>query len=258
MSSCADRIIDGPLSNTVFFQIRIAFAAALFMGALCSCARKGDFRADLIRHYRGTLSGKGAIRMTVGWKGEDARGTFEILSQKNPIALEGVGNAASWQLTAFSGPGKAIGHFSLKPGGPGILIGTWAPRSGEDEAEVWLHETGNSLPRHAALAGRWENGENAFDFLPLDDGRVKWKGIRIGNGKDGPTDSRLRGVDGIDGVEKDELQYVEEGGDDACRLLIQFQPSQLIVKDNHHCGGEHGSFDGVYRRQSPLTGEWGR
>jgi hypothetical protein len=214
-----------------------------------SCDRARHPAETVTRQYQGTLDGKYAIRATLAFSGERAWGHYLLLPQDKPIPLEGVGNDASWQLSEFAAPGKATGHFSLKPGGPGILVGTRASPDGKDESEVWLHETGNSLKRHAALAGHWVSGDSSLDFLPLGGDRVMFQG---------PGGSLVLAgeLSGIERIESNEIHYVAEGGEDSCRIFIRIKPEALEVKDNLRCAGMNASFTGVYRRTSPLTGDW--
>lgn len=221
-----------------------------------SCDRARHPAETVTRQYQGTLDGKYAIRATLAFAGERARGHYLLLPRDKPIPLDGVGDGASWQLTEFAASGKATGHFSLKPGGPGILVGTREGPGGKDESAVWLHETGNTLKRHAALAGRWVSGDSSLDFLQLEDDRVMFQGAVSSRAVPGGSLVLAGEVSGIERIESNEIHYVAEGGEDSCRIFIRIKPEALEVKDNLRCAGTNASFTGVYRRTSSLTGDW--
>lgn len=221
-----------------------------------SCARLRDNTETISRHYRGFLAGTNAIHATLAFSGEQARGHYLVLPQNKPIPLDGVGDGASWQLTEFASPGKATGHFSLKPGGPGVLVGTRVSPNGKDESPVWLHEIGNTLKRHAALAGHWASGDSFLDFLPLEDDRVMFQGAVSSRAVPGGSLALAGEVSGIERIESNEIHFVAEGGEDSCRIFIRIHADALEVKDNFRCGRMNASFTGVYRRTSPLTGDW--
>lgn len=99
-------------------------------------------------------------------------------------------------------------------------VGTWLPSAGDDRIEIKLAADGKLRVSGKAY---WQGGP---------DGDVVHEG----------------GIDGTATPNGNRLTVAEDTNADDCVAKFQWVDGNLVVSDNHNCGGVNVNFDDVYRR----------
>lgn len=100
------------------------------------------------------------------------------------------------------------------------------------------------------ISGHYENGENYFDILLLENDQIQFQGFAIYVGQ---TVNTGEIADIITINENNQAVYKSDWG---CETTITFLDNKIKVTDNYMCGGLNVTFEGQYQKTDKNIPNW--
>lgn len=210
---------------------------------------------------RGALEGKKPlpISMNLTRTGTTVRGTYQYLSKKKPIYLDGTQQGALLRLNERAtprGPVTAVFEGTVRP--DGRIEGSWKNTKTKQTLPFHLEEMANRLDsRSAPLSGTYQtrNKTQLVDILPLDATHLKIQGSSEWDGGEGNVN--VGTFAGIATLQSPRVfLYTDPIDPEGCHITLTVKSSALAIDDTGACGGLNTTFTGTYQKIFSQVKEW--